>query len=79
MRIVFRVPLVVVDAVQDSEQRVLPLPQTVIQSATEFLGHDFSGVSWADGGDRIGVNNPGFHAVHVAVEFDPVRVKVIYR
>ena len=36
---------------------LLPLAQQAIQAATQFLGGDFAGVTRADGGDDIGIDD----------------------
>ena len=51
MRVVRGVPLVVIDAVEDAVQRVLPVAQQRVHAAAVFLGGDFAGVAWADRGE----------------------------
>src|SRR5690242_12085678 len=79
MRIVVGVPLVVIDAIKDSNQRGLSLAQDIIQSAAKFLGGNFTGVSGADSRNEIRVDDPGLHATHVAVKLQAFGIEIIER
>ncbi len=69
VRIALRFPLVIIHAVENSHQGVLPPAQYAVQAAAVLLGGDFPGVAGADGGDAVGVSDARLETIHAAVEF----------
>src|ERR1700744_5469306 len=78
-RIGSRVPFLVVDAIEDDEQRVLTPPQKIIQPAPLLRRGDFARVTRAYGGDGVGMRDTSLEAIDVAIKFDAVGIEVILR
>ena len=53
IRIADSIPFLVIDAVQDADQRAVALAQQAIQAAAQFFGRDFARIPRADGRDDI--------------------------
>ena len=48
-----------VDAVEDAEEHLAPGPQQAVETDAVLFGLDLARVSRADGGDGVGVEDPG--------------------
>ena len=77
--VAYCVPFLVIDAVQDADQRAVALAQQAIQAAAQFFRGDFARIPRADGRDDIGIHDARLQAAHLAVEFHPVRSEVVPR
>ncbi len=77
VRVVRRVPFLVIDAVEDSRQRGLALPQNRVQAATEGRRRDFTGVTRTDRGDDVRENDACLQAAQEAVKLHAVRVEIV--
>src|SRR4030042_736261 len=67
-RIGLRIPHVVVDAIENTDQAVRPLPEDTTQTKTLLGGLDFFGMCWAHRGNAISENKPPFEEVDFPVE-----------
>ena len=76
-RIILRVPLAVIRAVENADDRTLALPQNSVQSAPEFLRHDFSRVTRTHGCGQVGITEACLQAIQPPIKFDAAGVKVI--
>src|SRR5438105_11359456 len=79
IRIVGRIPLLIIDPVQYPHQRLGPLPQRAIEAAAKRRRGDLASISGADGGDDVRVGDAGFEAVQVSIELNAVGVEIIGR
>ena len=77
VRISFRIPFLVIHAVENPVEGFLAEPQDRVQSAAECRRRNFTGIAWADGGYDVRVNDPGLHAVKLPIELQPVQIEVI--
>src|ERR1035437_3358377 len=71
------VPLVIIHAVQDADQRAVALAKQAIQAAAHFLGRDFARIPRADSRDDIRIHYPGLQTAHLAVEFHSSRSEIV--
>ncbi len=77
IRIVDSVPLVVIDSVQDADQRAVALAQQAIQTAAHFFSRYFARIARADSGDDVGIDDAGLQAAHLAVELHSAGCEII--
>src|SRR3954468_11835200 len=77
MRISFSSPFVVVDAIQNSGEHAVPVPEETVEARAEILGHNLAGVTWAYRRDRIRISDAGLQAIHLAVELHARGIEVI--
>ena len=64
------VPQCVVYAIEDSDEIVAAVLQDAVHAAAEFRGEDLAGIGGADGGDPVGVAQPGLQERHLLIELD---------
>src|SRR5262245_55124899 len=74
-----RVPFLIIDSVQNSDQRIPPAAQHSVQAPAKLLSRDFTGVSRTHCRYPVRVNDPGFETIHPAVKLDPFGMKIIRR
>ena len=77
VRIDFRIPHAVVDAVDDAEQVVVAVGEDAFEAVAQRRRLDLLGVARADGGDHVGERDAALEEVEVAVELHLPPVEVL--
>ena len=79
IRILRGVPLVIIHAVRDAENRTFALAQQAIEAATEFLSGDFARITRADRRDDIRPGEACLHTIHLTIELHAVGREILPR
>src|ERR1022692_857915 len=75
MPVGFRIPLVVVDSVENAAQLRRPRAKETVQAEPEFGSLDFAGISRADGVDGIRPHNACLQEIEAAEKLQAFRME----
>src|SRR5215472_15955957 len=74
MRIVPRVPFLIINSVQNAAKFIRARPQQTVESEAELRGLNFASVSRAHGSNRIGPDHTRLQEAETPVKLNPLQM-----